>query len=82
MLQLMFPSLFDLGVVSLNFSDVVVSKSPVNPMGCAVIKARKPIEWLLDHCARIGLDCTWIDSVVIKDNTDGSLSVIDPVIAS
>ena len=76
MLSLTFPSLFDLGVMSLNFSDVVVSKSQVNSK-CVIIKARKPVEWLLDHCAIKNLNPDWIDKVCIKHNTDNSISVIE-----
>jgi hypothetical protein len=76
MLSQIFPSLFNFGVASINFSDVVVSKSPVNP-NCVIIKARKPIEWVLDHCAANGIDPSWIDSFCIKYNSDGSTSLIE-----
>jgi hypothetical protein len=72
----MFPSLFDLGVLAINFSDVVVSKSAINPK-CIIIKARKPVEWLLDHSSRLDFPIDWIDNVVIKYNTDNSISVIE-----
>lgn len=77
MLNSMFPSLFEFGVDSINFSDVVVSKSHVNPMGCVIVKARKPIDWLLNHCSNLNLDYCWLSAVLIKYNTDGSISVIE-----
>lgn len=77
MIREMFPSLFQFGVDSINFSDVVVSKSHINPDSCVIVKARKPIEWLLDHCANRGMDPCWISAVSIKRNTDGSISIIE-----
>src|SRR5690606_26585350 len=77
MLSSMFRSLYEFGVDSINFSDVVVSKSPINPMGCVIIKARKPIEWLLDHCSRLNMDSCWLSAIDIRQNSDGSISVID-----
>lgn len=77
MLREMFPSLFQFGVDSINFSDVIVSKSHINPMGCVIVKARKPIEWVVDHCFNKGMDGCWIDAVTIHFNSDGSISIIE-----
>jgi hypothetical protein len=72
----MFPSLFNFGVAAINFSDVVVRRSHVTD-SCVIISARKPMEWLLEHCAHRGLPVSWIDSVSIRWNSDGSISVIE-----
>lgn len=77
MLRKMFPSLFEFGVNSINFSDVVVTKSAINPSGCVIVKARNPINWILNHCAIRQMDKCWIDSVFIKFNSDGSISIIE-----
>lgn len=77
MIREMFPSLFEFGVDSINFSDVVVSKSHINPSSCVIVKARNPIEWLLEHCANRQMDSCWISAVSIKRNTDGSISIIE-----
>lgn len=80
MLSLMFPSLYQFGVESINFSDVVVSKSSVNPQGCVIIKARKPIQWILDHCAINNIELIDVERLDFKFNTDNSLSLIDKTI--
>ena len=76
MLRQIFPALFEFAVLDVNYSDVVVSKSKVNPETCVIIKARKPLDWLLEHCALNDISVAWVDGVNLKFNTDGSLSVI------
>lgn len=76
MVSSFFPSLFEAGVASVNFSDVVVSKSAVND-SCVIIKARRPMEFLLDHVANLSVNPEWIDRVEFKINSDRSLSVWD-----
>lgn len=77
MLRQIFPSLFEFATLAVNYSDVVVSRSNINPETCVIIKARKPLDWLLDHCAIKDMPMSWIDAVELKFNTDGSLSVIE-----
>lgn len=79
MLDVIFPSLFNLfGADSVNYSDVVVKKSPVNPTNCVIIYARRPIEWFMEHCAKNDIANSVFNNLVIKGNTDGSISVINP----
>lgn len=79
MLSAMFPNLYPadgISPVGLEFSDVVVMKSHICPDTCVIVKARKPVEWLLDHCAMMQLPPSWVDAVDMRRNTDGSLSVM------
>lgn len=79
MLDAIFPSLFNLfGADSVNYSDVVVKKSPVNPANCVIICARRPIEWFLEHCSMNDIPNSVFNNLVVKTNTDGSISVINP----
>jgi hypothetical protein len=76
MVRVLFPSLFNNGVEAVNYSDIVVKRSPINA-NCVIVKARQPIEFLMSVAAQKELSACWVDAVCIRSNTDGSVSVWD-----
>ena len=76
MVSSIFSNLYEAGVASLVYGDILVKRSPVND-SCVIVSARKPVEFVLNLAAAKELPASWVDGVVMHRNTDGSLSIWD-----
>lgn len=76
MVSSIFSNLYEAGVASLVYGDILVKRSHVND-NCVIISARKPVEFVLDLAAAKELPASWVDGVVMHRNSDGSLSMWD-----
>lgn len=74
MVRSLFSNLFEAGVASLVYGDVLVKRSAVND-NCVIVCARKPVEFVLNLAASKDLPTNWVDGVEMHRNTDGSLSI-------
>lgn len=76
MVSSIFSNLYEAGVASLVYGDILVKRSPINDR-CVIVSARKPVEFVLNLAAEKELPASWVDGVVMHRDTDGSLSIWD-----